>query len=460
MTYLKLREECERDTAKALFQLHRDDDIQNYAVQENWVSDLEHAPDDHRLFKDVGKDARESYNQDVAGRLPFYRGEKASILLSQLEKQAELQHDFRNPSLVPKTIIDEERAIMAAIARNPALAKKNQSLKSLSLRRLLAVSPPFLSAQFDAGKTLVGREVVSEKSREIIRVVDLLESLSNGQIDGIAFGKKLRQKEPRRGVLALALGEADYLAWQQQLERMDEAHEKYNKAGPKGRKVIDADFFEFARDFLGRIGVVFDKSQGSDGRQRLDPEKAIVPDWDFGKLRLALELEAVSLLHRPEVTHDKAIVAAKWSGAPVDLSTCLTCVHRDLDGICAIGHPVQFHLDDIEVTDPSCDGFVAVPARIRRMQSPFENPENTPIFRLPEPAKPESKLAVPTTSDFQIPEEALSAARGRRRFEPSSVLGDFKISQEALNKTAGRPWPEPPQIINWNPKFTSPASAT
>jgi type II secretory pathway predicted ATPase ExeA len=221
LTYCELRNLVERQPAKNLHQLKADNSIQNYTIVTNWIDGLPKESNDKDLYKGLNRSANDKYDKDVRHQYVVHKGEPVSIQLDRLKKSQEEKRDFRNKALVPKLIEDKQLGILADISCRPENARRAFPAQVKPVTRLLGVESPFLSAAFAEEKTADGPKVAAQKTRDMVKILDLMKRLKEGVIDGIDFGKKMRLKEARRGVLALANGERDFIAWSKDLEALD-----------------------------------------------------------------------------------------------------------------------------------------------------------------------------------------------------------------------------------------------
>jgi hypothetical protein len=353
LTYLELRDKTEKHTARALHRLKQDDAIQNYTIVEDWVEDLAKDPGDAALFNSMRTSARASYIQDVASRHVFHGDESIPLLLHHLEAtQGQARHAAHHGQ-VPKKIEDDRRALLARITGNPTHVNSSGGPDLRTVSRLFAVRLPFLSGQYHKDKTEAWRPAMAEKVRAIIAVLSAIEELRRGTYDGTAFGLKMRQKGLRAGVLALAIGEADYLKLSQKLTELDKTFEVRNRASVQARAKLDKVFFKAANEFLARLGVEF-KTTVSDGTRRLDPTQAVVPNWSFAKMRLELEILAQSVEFRPELEPDALVGAESFKWVSVSRALCSTCVHCSSSFLCAFGYPIEYFEDGVDPVQDHC----------------------------------------------------------------------------------------------------------
>lgn len=366
-TYNELRTKVDKHTGRAMYQLLEVEGIENYVIENECVDDIAATKDDKKLYQQLKHAANELRTMDVAHLARPYAGETTPLQLHFLKMQGQRKREFWNPNLVPKKIDDMVKAIAASLTGNPEHYKRHNGPHATTLRRLFAHALPWLSAQYSADKMTEQGKAAADKVLQVIEIVDLLERLQTGEIPtGVDFGKKMRQKAGRRGVLALAKGEADYFAQSRKLEALDKLHAQTEKVSTSKRKELNEQFFKAAAAFLKDLGVNFGKTKGADGRQRLDPSKPIVPSWDWDRMRLALKILAESLAHRSEVVVDLVLEAQKWPGGPVSLDLCRHCVHCTLTDECMLGGPVQSELD--EPGERSCDKHVELPAVLRKLK--------------------------------------------------------------------------------------------
>jgi hypothetical protein len=370
-TYLQLRQMSERSTAKALGRLKAGDNVQNYRIVEDWECPFKGDDRDAAMFKAAKKAARDLYDVDVEEQSERYAGETFSILFDRLEalRNEERQMYLDSNGRVPKVIEDEVRGIVSVLIDRLDDVALTKSVKSVRLLRLFGVRRPYLSAQFDPDRTGKWRDAAAEKSTEIVPLCGELKALHLGEIDGIAFAKKMRVKL-RRSVLALADGESDFLRWQTRLSRMDELSEEYGKKASKKRRAeIDRTMFDIGREFLVTLGVTFGAREVDDGRAQVDPGLPIVPPWNFDDMARTLERNAASLKRMPSKPIDRELEALKWPSSNVSLDLCRNCVHCDDDFICAIGRPVQAWWDDIEPTTNTCDAYKKLSHKLLRPET-------------------------------------------------------------------------------------------
>ena len=370
MTYLQLRRVQEQVTAKALYQLKSKNAIQNYRIVEQWEDDLHPDPGDIDLFKSMYRRSGESYDDDVLSRYRRHAGEEPAMLFELLRQNKEgSRYSSEEPNEIPKQYSDEQRALLAALTGRPEQAKRSGGAEYSVVARLHAEMPPFFTEQFAAEKTQDWKIAIPYKVEALIEIVGLLERMRSGDIDGVAFGKKMRLKGIRHGVLALAQGEGEFIKWQSYLKKLDEYHVKSRTASQQQRMAIDKVFFQTAKIFLGRIGVDFEKTAGGDRRSRLDPTKPVVPNWNFDEMRLGLEILAESIKNRTTPKPDVWRLEREWKGPIFALKTCETCVHCSLTIDCALGRPIDYTGEGGRGFSANCSEFKGLSARVLKLKA-------------------------------------------------------------------------------------------
>jgi hypothetical protein len=266
----------------------------------------------------------------------------------------------------PKEYEDEIMGILAAITNNPKHIKRSSRVDAKTVQRLYGAVLPYFTGQYAPERTNNWRAALPLKIQGIIKMVELLCELKTGEMTGIEFGKKMRLKEIRKGVDALAVGDTDRLTWTAKLEKLDQLHKRHTNSSGPARQEIDAEFFEVARDFLDGLGVTFGTSPGANGKSCLDPAKVQVPDWNYVSMTLNLEILSESIAHRPSLNPNRAQVAREWADLNIALSLCRKCVHCSVQEECALGRPIQLFEGDPEPVSNECSEFKKLPARILR----------------------------------------------------------------------------------------------
>jgi hypothetical protein len=360
-TYLALRK-VEKDTSRSLASLISSDSFQNYKTVIEWEDDLTPTSDHSELYKKFEKDARESYRADVESEKLKIMYEPISLQLHMMALlQAEASRNFKDPTKMRR---DKIHGLAAAVCHiEPSAAMK---VKPSKLRRLFAEAPPFFTGQYSKVRTEDQKKVLAEKTLALTGVTKALMELKAGKLNGVSFGHAMRGKNLRKGILALADGEQDFLGLSNTFESLDKlSASKRKSAGTKGRQLISMELFTVAREFLEEIGVTFGKIK-IDGHSVFDPTEPRVPPWDFVKMNRTLELAAKSLL--TSGNFDDAANEEFWGG-PVALSTCQDCVHHLSWGGCRQGRSVEAFWDvDLAMAQAECEGLRRIPVRLRLMQ--------------------------------------------------------------------------------------------
>jgi hypothetical protein len=370
MTYNSSRDKIDKNTGRALFALCENDGIQNYTIVKDWVDDLSPTAEDKETFERAKAQAKEGYRRDVEVAADNHVGLPTSLLLSGWERQAERKGAFWDQTMIPKVASDQEKAIAATLTGNANHFKRHQGPNVGVLRKLFADTPPWLSGQYTSKVGGEQPKVAAQKTLAMLDVIDLLERLSEGKIDGVEFALKLRLKKPRQGFMAMSLGERDMLARDKLLKQLDDLYGKLEGASAKQRGELKQQMFKAVLPKFKDMGVAFKKTKRSDGHQCLDPAKPEVPPWDWVELRLRLELLAASLTNRTTVAADKVATGLRWPGGPIAKSLCDRCAHCDIDGLCSLGGSATLH--DDEPTEQQCHLFALLPARVQSIKKCWE----------------------------------------------------------------------------------------
>ncbi|MBV5336554.1 MAG: hypothetical protein J0653_00640, partial [Deltaproteobacteria bacterium] len=287
VTYNELRD-SEKNTAKSLYQLKTDDAIQNYTVVEEWTDPLSATEDDAKVYKAAAVAAKDGYASDVLQFVPGYAEDPPALLTHYLGVLKKQRHNYNDKDQLSKDIKDKEQAIVMALVKTQSVSIGN-SAKAKRMSCLFGDADVYLSGQYDNKKNPEWMKAAAEKTASLALLLPALKSLKQGELNGVSFARKMRLSGLRKGVLALVDYEPNYVHWNDQLKALDSLHaERRGKAGINRRKEIDRIFFDVAREFLATIGVVFENTKGTDGIKRLDPDKPIVPDWDFDDMARTL----------------------------------------------------------------------------------------------------------------------------------------------------------------------------
>jgi len=361
-TYLSLRE-AEKKTAKSQYSLIENDAFQNYRIQPGWVDTLKPTKEDKELFDDFKRAARESYLDDVTEHANQHRHDPDPLLLHYLEKLYQRKKEFGAAVVqVGREIENEERGIIVDLCN--VSARDSASVKPARIRRLFGELKPYLTAQFNHEKTGEWRSATAEKTLALVPLLQRLKIMRNGNMNGHQFAAIMKRPLLGSAVKALADNDANYLAWQQKLTRLDEISDQIrNNASTKQKGALKWEQFEITQEFLKTIGVTFGKTK-INGKFVIDPTKPIVPDWDFESMIAVLNRKAESLKRLPEKPVEREMEEARWSGPNVSRELCAGCVHCSKDYFCALGRPIQPFWDDIEATTEACDVYRKIPAKL------------------------------------------------------------------------------------------------
>ena len=197
-----------------------------------------------------------------------------------------------------------------------------------------------------------------------VPLLDCLKKMKVRQITGHSFAALMKRPSLRGAVKALADNEANYLAWQKKLSRLDEISDQIrNNASTNQKAALKWERFEIAEEFLKTIGVTFFKAK-IDGVWITFPNMPFVPNWDFDSMIAVLNRRAESLKRLPEKPVDKELEELLWFEHNVSRELCASCVHCSRDYFCALGRPIQPFWDDIEATTKECDLYRKIPAKL------------------------------------------------------------------------------------------------
>jgi hypothetical protein len=361
VTYRELRE-FEHDTAKSLYQLKTDDSIQNFHIVENWVNPFPATKEDQQAYREAKNAANRSYRDDVLRKVVRYQEEPTALLLQYLNDLKPTKRKRPDASTLKKVVNDRKKAIAMVLAQAEMVGIGGK-IKPMRIVRMYGEAPVFLSGQFDWMTMPEWTKTASEKTAALATLLSLLKELKSGVLNGVSFAKKMRHRG-KKAVLALVDNETDFIAWSDELKVMDKLHDMQQKSASKvGKTVIDGEFFKVAQKFLETIGVYFTKTRWPDGSDRFDPDKPVVPDWDFDEMARVLLVKAESLKHFPVEPLDVRIEAHKWPGT-MSLAVCQKCVHCDPFQFCRLLRQVECELLDYAADTEECNAFVPVPERL------------------------------------------------------------------------------------------------
>lgn len=361
-TYLSLRE-AEKKTAKSQHSLIENDAFQNYRIQPGWVDTLKPTKEDKELFDDFKRAARESYLDDVTEHANQHRHDQKPLLLHYLERLYQRKKEFGVVVVqVGREIENEELGIIMDLC--DVSAKDSASVKPARIRRLFGELKPYLTAQYSHEKTGEWRAAAAEKTLAVIPLLQRLKIMRSGHLNGHQFASIMKRPLLASAVKALADNEANYIAWQKKLDRLDEISDQIrNNASTNQKGALKREQFEIAQEFLKTIGVIFGKTKIK-GKDVIDPSKPLVPNWDFDSMIAVLNRKAESLKRLPEKPVDRELEEAQWIGPNVSRELCAGCVHCSRDYFCAMGRPIQLFWDDIEAATEDCDVYRKIPAKL------------------------------------------------------------------------------------------------
>lgn len=361
--YLSLRE-AEKKTGKSLHGLIENDGFQNYRIQEEWVDTLRATKEDKELFNTFKRAAAASYLDDVTEHANEHRHEADSLLLHYLEKLYQKKKEFGVTAVkVAREIENEERGISMLLC--DVSARDSASVKPARIRRLFGEVNPYMTAQYSLERIGEYRAVAAKKTLALIPLLGYLKQMRNRQVTGHTFAALLKRPSLRNAVKALADNEVNYIDWQKKLDRLDVISDQIrNNASDRQKVALKWEQFEIAQDFLKSIGVTFDKTKVN-GKDVIDPDKPLVPDWEFDSMIAVLRHKAESLKRLPERPVNKELEECHWVGPHLSRKLCASCVHSSRDYFCALGRPIQPFWDDIEAMIEACDSYRKIPAKLK-----------------------------------------------------------------------------------------------
>lgn len=361
-TYLSMRN-AEKSTAKSLSRLIESNGFQNYHIENGWVDTLDADKKCEQVFKAMRKKARDTYLDDVDEQGDSYGSESDSLLLYQLEKLYQMKKAFGDEAVhVQREIEHRVRGVCMALC--DVTAEESAKVKPGRIRRLFGDLEPFVSSQYSRERSDEWRAVAAEKTLALIPLLEALKKLRDGELNGCSFAARMKRVSLGAAVKALADHERNFIELQGKLDRLEEISDLIRNKASENQKVgLRAEQFEIAQNFLGMIGVNFEKYFVGK-KAYIDPNKPIVPSWDFDLMIAVLERKAYSLKRLPNTSLNLVNEHERWVDANVSIELCANCVHCDRDFLCAVGRPIQPFWDDTEPTTKACDAYRKIPARL------------------------------------------------------------------------------------------------
>lgn len=369
MAYRQYRSiEC--DPNKAMGQLIRGDDFQNYRVVECLESksrDKEKA----KQFSDLKELAGELYDRRVFDRLPRFFDDVADCHFYQLQKlDSERRNGWRmepDEQRTSREIEDDELAVLMHLCDLDSPAKARRVSKS-RLRVLFGDKEPWLSDNANAAHYVNWAAEAAEKTASVQHVVEVIRRMATGEIDNASFADKLnRDKSLQKGIRALAKDERDFVALDRSFRRLAELRENVRKSNTFANHLKAAKFaLAMSKSFLESIGV-FSVTEGEGEGEATNSRAAIVPaTWDFEYMTARLKHRRILLRNLPnEFSSVNRELDPREGVYAVVLSLCRRCKFFDA-ACCAIKHRIDWtefgiELDrsESESTD-SCSDFSPV----------------------------------------------------------------------------------------------------
>jgi len=218
------------------------------------------------------------------------------------------------------------------------------------LQVLFGVREPWLSDRLNEQNNRGSKKASAGKLIELIHLVETIDELSAGKIDGSSLAVKLnRDKVLQKGFLALATGEKSYVGMQKSFEKLENLKAIDRSTRSKDSKQKAEGFsVEWLLELLEEIGIFFEREADERGKLHLNLAKPLVsPTWDFPAMVSQLNLFVELLKVFPD---DQPL---QWGWIPSndvfsDVSTCLGCKSFYL-GRCLRGYAVDFSEWGIEL---------------------------------------------------------------------------------------------------------------
>ena len=360
----RLYRRIECNPNQAIGQLIREEAFQNYQVVECLASE-KRDEDKAKRFRDLKDAGDESYDARIMEQLSHFNDDVSDCLFWWLQRFAEEQrYGYRLNQDDRRTDREIETDVLAVLIQlcdldTPAQARK---VSKMRLRVLFGDREPWLSD--NANSTHYGRwaREAARKTADILPVIDALQEMALGRLNGQGFAKKLnRDLALQRGVRALAKDERDYLSMDRDFVELASLRERVRKSNtPANSNRAESFALEIARAFLESIGVFF-RIDG-EGRNRIvNYAVPLIPEsWNFDQMKAKLKHRKALLEVLPiNVAH----IQRKLDGDGYITSTigvCRGCRLFDA-ACCAVGHSIDWAEEGIETLGirlyDHCDDF-------------------------------------------------------------------------------------------------------
>ena len=341
MAYNEYRN-IERNTAKSLGVMKRDNAFQNYVVVE--LSDApERDKKRHQQYIEFSRAASENYDNDVVEL--FDKITLNRHVMQLLDDAQQLAFERRNnfKSETPRTEREIENDELAIIMRICGLDQptKARKVNITKLNVLFGVREPWLSDRLHSRGFRQSKKAAALKLKELVFLVETLGKLATGN-NGISLSVKLNQdKKIQQGFLALATSERDYFAMERKFTTLEELRKEYRKKrSADSERKADSFVINLICILFEELGIFFEAEV--EGRKKhWDLAKPIVPtSWDFPAMVNQLNLLAESLGSLPDNQ------PLEWGWNPCNyvyqkITTCNSCKGFYL-GRCLRGNAVDF----------------------------------------------------------------------------------------------------------------------
>jgi hypothetical protein len=339
----------ERNSAKALGHLIQDNQFQNYVIEDERDLVTVGLKEKNESYKQAHEDAKIHYDLMVM-RHPKTTG-GFGMSFGKLNELATERNDFKNTEKrIDRAIEAEELRVVMTICdlKYPSFARKISIPK---LRILLGDVPPWLSEL--RGHAAEWASFAAIKIKDLLSVVDVLAQLQKKAIDGYDIARKLNQdKAFQAGLKTLCCSQSELTALNRDFDKLKGLRELERKDRDEAKKKkAESKALNMTREILQSIGIFFPvEGKGQDKTIKYD--LPIVPEWNFGEIKLQL-LRLEHLLKKlPSGTKHLSRVENPEHSHAVTINTCRECsLYNHRLALCNIEVPVDFLAWGIESGD-------------------------------------------------------------------------------------------------------------
>lgn len=359
VTYGILRQ-VEKNSLAALSELVESDGFQNYRVI---TEDSEPTINNKKaeVFKAHGKAARQSYLDAISAQASRFTEAELDVIFWKLDQlSVERRENWQKPN--PRTdleISEEESGLLMRLC-NLSDPGHVRALKAVKLKRLFGEIGPWRSAQFSRAKNPDWAKVESEKTDKLVVLVKKLSQVQSGALRPKGLEASLtRNTQLRKGFLALADDDIEYVTLNQKFIRHIEARKRVRLKGSDAQKsdVVRAGL-ELLADVLEPLGVLFARNRVGK-KVVIDYDTLNVPaTWDVAQMAVKLERQAQRLKSLPVEQEVPMANGEALDAEPLrPLHLCERCVFLSQNS-CALGFPVAWQGSEFESNlATSCPSF-------------------------------------------------------------------------------------------------------